>query len=136
MKNLSVVSVFLILAGILLSCNAQTDKVFKAQGISAEKNIEVIYFHFSRRCATCQAIEKVSSEAVDTNYGDRVVFLSYNLDKPDGKKRGEELGITGQSLLILGGDKPFDLTRDAFMNARSNPDQLKKLIKEKVDSLL
>ena len=98
--------------------------------------VEVFYFHFTRRCITCQNVENVSKEAVAELYGDKVNFTGYNLDEPEGEKKGEELGIYGQTLLIVGGDAKIDITSEGFMNARNNSDKLKQIIKEKIDPLL
>lgn len=98
--------------------------------------VEVFYFHFTRRCATCQAVEDVSKQSVEDLYGDKVFFASYNLEEPEGEKKGEEVGVTGQALVIVSGDKKIDITSDGFMNARSNPGKLKEIIKEKIDPLL
>jgi hypothetical protein len=106
------------------------------QKIAPTKNVEVYYFHFARRCATCQAVEDVSKESVKDLYGDKVKFSAYDLDEPEGEKKGNEIGVTGQALLIVSGDARIDITNDGFMNARSNPEKLKNIIKEKIDPLL
>ncbi|MCK5105183.1 MAG: hypothetical protein KAR17_20310 [Cyclobacteriaceae bacterium] len=90
----------------------------------------------TRRCLTCQAVEDVTKEALKEFYGDKVPFAGYNLDEDTGKEKGESLDISGQTLVIVSGDSKINITNEGFMYARSNPDKLKQLIKEKVDALL
>ena len=100
------------------------------------ENIKMYYFHYSRRCATCNAVESVSKEAVNELYGEKVSFVDINLDDKAGKAKGKELKVSGQTLLIVSGDTKINITNEGFMNARNNPDKLKAVIKEKIDSLL
>jgi hypothetical protein len=98
--------------------------------------VEVYYFHFSRRCETCQAVESVSRQAVQDLYGDKVLFADVNLDDSAGAEKGKFLGISGQSLLVVSGSSKIDITSSGFLYARENPDKLKATIQEKADSLL
>ena len=105
------------------------------QELAKSEGVDVYYFHLSRRCATCQAVENTAREAVQELYGDKVGFASYNLDETEGKEKGASVGVSGQTLLIVKGDTRIDITNAGFMNAKSNPDKLKKIIKEKIDPL-
>lgn len=118
------------------TASGQDTKKVEDQELKQVNNVDVYYFHFSRRCATCQAVESVSKESVEDLYGDKVKFSAYNLDEAEGEKKGEEVGVTGQSLLIVSGETKIDITSDGFMNARNNPEKFKKIIKEKIDPLL
>jgi len=97
--------------------------------------IEVYYFHFSRRCVTCQAVETVAQDALIDFYGGKIVLKSVNLDDKANNALAKKLGAKGQALLIVKGNKKIDLTNDGFLNARSNPDKFTKKIKETIDSL-
>ena len=119
-----------------ISCSAQTDKKNDNPRISNTGKVEVYYFHYTRRCITCQSVENVSREAVADLYGDKVVFSDFNLEEENGKQKGEQLGVSGQTLLIVSGDTKINITNEGFMNARRNPDKLKQIIKEKIDPLL
>ena len=44
--------------------------------------------------------------------------------------------ISGQTLLIICGEKVVNLTNEAFLNARTNPDKLKIKIKSTIDSMM
>lgn len=131
---------FLVLACatvmISLTAMAQENQSVENQKIATSGNVVVYYFHFSHRCATCKAVESVSMESVRDLYGNKVRFSAYNLDEEEGELKGKEIGVSGQALLIVSSDTKIDITNEGFMNARSNPDKLKKIIKEKIDPLL
>ncbi|MDD2289836.1 MAG: nitrophenyl compound nitroreductase subunit ArsF family protein [Bacteroidales bacterium] len=107
--------------------------------VAEEKNdlsgIEVYYFHYSRRCVTCQAVEAVAQDALIDFYEGRIALKSVNLDDKANNDLAKKLGVKGQSLLIVKGDKKIDLTNEGFLNARSNPDKFASKIKETIDAL-
>jgi hypothetical protein len=126
-----------MLMGIGLSCNANANKEEgKKEEIKQAETIEVYYFHNTRRCATCKAVENVSKNAVEAMENENVTFTELNLEKPEGEKKAEELGVSGQALLVVGGDKKINITQKGFMYARSNPEKLKEIILQKVNELL
>jgi hypothetical protein len=120
--------------------------IFMISGIFAGNpfptaKIEVYYFHFTRRCMTCNNVEKVSKEAVDKQYPEQVkkgeiTFKSVNLDEKDGEAIGAKLKIEGQTLIIISGDKRVDLTDKGFMYANNSPEKLKAEIKKAIDAIL
>ncbi|MCT4602547.1 MAG: thioredoxin family protein [Marinifilum sp.] len=116
-------------------CSAQsTEKTSCCTHKETEGKVVAYYFHATRRCATCEAVEKVTKNALAEYYGDKVPFESINREKENdlvGKYK-----ISGQSLIIVKGDKVINLTNDAFLNARNNPDKLKSKIKTTIDKLI
>ncbi|MEA2105412.1 MAG: nitrophenyl compound nitroreductase subunit ArsF family protein [Bacteroidota bacterium] len=135
MKLFNFLTIAFIAISMNFSCTAQANKDEKNETIVKAENVEVFYFHYTRRCATCNAVEDVTKEAIEEYYGDDVFFKSYNLDEADGKEKAEEIGISGQTLIIVNGDNKINITNEGFMNARTNPEKLKQIIKEKIDSL-
>jgi hypothetical protein len=142
-KLLSTLSFFFTIGIIALSAqccnNDKTNNTSKTQEActSTKQTVDVkaYYFHATRRCATCQAVETVTQEALKENYGEKVPFQSINLDQEKENPLIEKYKISGQTLLIIKGDKVVNLTNDAFMNARTNPDKLKTKIKATIDSM-
>lgn len=136
MKNLK--SLFLVMATLIMSisCSSQTKNGSNPITKSKNDKVQLIYFHYTHRCATCQAVEAVSKEAIAELYGPKVTFTSYNLDEEAGQTKGKALDVSGQTLLIISGNTSINMTNEGFMNARSNPDKLKAIIKEKIDPLL
>jgi len=105
--------------------------------VSAEETaITAYYFHATRRCATCQAVEKVSKEYIEENYAGKVNFISINRDEEQNSELVEKYEIAGQTLLIVSGDEVINLTNEAFLNARTNPEKLQEKIKSTIDARL
>lgn len=96
----------------------------------------VYYFHATRRCATCQAVESTTKEALKEYYGDKIVFESINRDEDKENPLIAKYKVSGQTLLIIKGNKVINLTNEAFMNARTNPNKFKAKLKATVDPLL
>ena len=127
---------FFLAAGIVFSCNGQSSRDDDQTQVKQADQVQVYYFHMSRRCATCKAVEDVSRQAVQEMNSDKVNYAAYNLEEPEGKKMAEKLNVSGQTLLIAGGDKKINLTREGFMHARTQPEKLIEMMQEKVKSLL
>lgn len=110
-------------------------------GGPATKKIEVYYFHFTRRCMTCNNVEKVSKEAVEQQYAEKVkageiTFKSINLDEKEGEAIGAKLKVEGQTLLIVSGEKRVDLTDKGFLYANNSPEKLKAEIRKAINEML
>jgi len=113
----------------------------KKEALSSEKIVKVYYFHYTRRCATCLAVENETQDILNDLYNGQIenkqiIFQSVNLDEDGSKELAEELEISGQTLIIVAGENKENITTDAFMNARSNPEKLKEIIKSTIDALL
>ena len=112
----------------------------KADGFSKDK-VEVFYFHLTRRCVTCQAVENVARDAVKELYPAEVekgtvVFRTLNLEDKSSEADAKRVNATGQCLLLVSGDTRIDLTSEGFMNARNSPEKLREEIKKAIDPLL
>jgi hypothetical protein len=138
MKQITMLSVALIMMLGSLSCNAQTNKKADAKSTVAAK-VEVYYFHFTRRCNTCESVESNAKRAVEILYADKVktgeiTFKGLNLDDASSKTIAEKLGVGGQTLLVVCGDKKIDITDKGFMNAH-DLERMKEIIKKVIDNL-
>lgn len=105
------------------------------------RKVEAYYFHFTARCATCRAVEEQTKRNIEILYPRQVKdgtisFKALNLEEPDGKTLGEKLKISGQTVLIVSGNKKINLTNEGFLLVQSNPDKYKNIIKQKIDNLL
>lgn len=140
MKKLIVLSFALIMMLSGISCNAQTAKKQTAKVVSTGK-VEVVYFHFTRRCMTCNAVETESKKALEAMYpqlikSGKITFKSINLDDASSKTAAEKCGAEGQSLLVMSAGKRIDLTSQGFLYAVSNPAKLKAELRKTIDPLL
>ncbi|OQX99337.1 MAG: hypothetical protein B6I20_10065 [Bacteroidetes bacterium 4572_117] len=145
MKKLFSILSFVLFAGFV-SVNAQSNDFLAQNSTDMQKNesvktlktnkVKVYYFHATRRCATCQAVEAVTEKAIKEYYGKKVPFKSINREINQNNPLVKKYKISGQTLLIISGDKVVNLTNDAFMYARTNPDKLKAKIKKTIDSMM
>jgi hypothetical protein len=143
MKKIISILSFVFVIGLLSlnaqCCNKATTDCETAKTTvqnQTKTDVQAYYFHATRRCATCQAVESVTKDALKEYYGDKVAFQSLNIEEMKDKSLIEKYKVSGQTLLIIKGDKVVNLTNDAFMNARTNPDKLKAKIKSTVDSMI
>jgi hypothetical protein len=141
MRQLLLMSVFAVMMIGSLSCDAAQGKKSRTVKAVAAAEVEVYYFHFTRRCVTCNAVESESKKAIESLYPEQVkagkiTFKGINLDDEDSKAIAEKLGVGGQCLLVVSGKDTFDLTSQGFMYARSNPEKLKADIKRVIDPLI
>jgi len=104
-------------------------------------DIQVYYFHNTKRCATCNAVENETKMALDMLYPEQseagtIEFTSLNLEEEEGEKMAESLQVSGQTLLLVKGENQVNLTNDGFMNARTNPTKFHEILKSNIDQLL
>jgi len=95
--------------------------------------VSVLYFHATRRCATCEAVEKVTKEVLSGHYQDQVKFHSIN--REEAVELAKHYGIKWQALIIVKGNQVINITNDAFLNARTKPDKLKAKIKATINQI-
>jgi hypothetical protein len=140
MKIFRLISAILMLAPVM-ACTAQpSDKQAESRDNNSGR-IEAYYFHFTARCTTCKTIEARAKENLETLYPNQfkkgfITFQSVNLDESVNKPLAEKLGVSGQTLLIVKGDKKINLTNEGFMYAVVKPEKFKEIINEKVDGLM
>jgi hypothetical protein len=132
------VSVLAIIAGSI-SCSNQGNKKQVTQAINTS-DVNVYYFHFTRRCATCIAVEENARKAIEALYPNKVKtgeysFTSLNLDEASTKEIADKLGVGGQSLMVVRGDKKIDITSAAWMAAH-DLDKMQVEIKSGIDKVL
>ena len=140
MKQLFVTSMAIMMVFIQFSCNGQTAQKQTGTGSEITSQVGVYYFHFTRRCSTCIAVEENSKKAVEELYPEQVktgeyFFKGINLDEESSKDIAKELGVGMQTLLVVHGDKKVDITGEGFMYAQEY-EKLKAEIEKAVDKAL
>jgi hypothetical protein len=136
--------IFLIIAWTVFlqlnSCNARGQADNSQTGIIQSETVEVYYFHFTRRCETCLAVENESRKAIEELYPSaleegRIIFKSLNLEEEEGKLIAQKFNIAGQTLLVIRFGEKIDLTNQGFMFARTDPEKLKKALQEAIGKI-
>ena len=140
MKPNYFVFVFVLLLSTSFYGIAQTEVIEKEKSSVGEQTIEVYYFHNTRRCATCQAVEDVTKITLEENYPEEfknglITFQSLNIEDDKNEPLARKLHVSGQTLLFIKNGKKKDLTNDAFMYARTKPEKLQEKIIKTMDSL-
>jgi hypothetical protein len=142
MKKVIWISIIVValVAFLAFRPDSKADVSSDAAIISADK-IEVYYFHFSRRCVTCLAVENKTQEAIVALYPEayskgKITFASVNLEDEKSKPVAERVNVTGQALIIMSGEFKKDLTAEGFLYANNNFEKLKSEIKKVMDPLV
>jgi hypothetical protein len=139
MKKTALSAILMLLILTVISCNSQSNKKVSVQNVESS-DVNVYYFHFTRRCATCLAVEDNARKAVKALFPDEVKtgdysFSAINLDEAGSKEIASKLGVGGQTLLVVRGDKKIDITDKGFLNAH-DLEKMKVEIKSAVDKVL
>ena len=124
MKTLKVVLFLMLLAPVFTLAQSNGAK------------IEAYYFHNATRCTTCKTVEAEAKADLKELYGDKVTFQALNLEEKSTDAIAKKLKVSGQTLLVVKGDKQVNLTNEGFLYAVTDPDKFKAKIKEKVDPLM
>ena len=140
MKKFRLIIALLVLVPFV-SCNSQQSNMQAESSDNNSDKIEAYYFHFTARCMTCNTIEAKVKENLQALYPNQfnqglITFQSLNLEESANKPLAYRLGVSGQALLIVKGDKKVNLTNEGFLYAVSKPEKFKEIINEKVDGLL
>lgn len=142
MKTIKFFTVLTIIFA-LSSCKGQSNSKENATNTSVSK-IEILDFHSTNRCMTCNAIEKNTKYTLDTYFSEelkneKITFQVVNVDKKENEKLAEKFEAAGTSLLINiiknGKETKLDLTDFAFMNG-NNQAVFSKDLKAKIDEAL
>lgn len=102
-----------------------------------EAAVKVYYFHNSRRCATCMAVESKSLKALQELYPEamkqgKITFSALNVEEESGKAEAEGLGVKGQCLLVVKDGQKTDLTDKAFLYCKVSPEKLKSALQDAI----
>ena len=145
MKTLEPSFLLMLVALILFGCNAPTKEnqtsENQSEALVQTDDIQVYYFHNTKRCATCNAVEDETLMALELFYKDNIEagtieFTSLNLEEEAGESMAKELQVSGQTLLLVKGETKVNLTNDGFMNARTNPTKFHEILRTQIDKLL
>ncbi len=130
--------------GLMLSaCNGQSKSKDQSLDQSISK-IEVLDFHSTNRCMTCNAIEANTKYTLDTYFSkelaaDKITFQVINIDKKENEKIAEKFEASGTSLILNviknGKETQINLTDFAFMNG-NDQEVFSKELKSKIETEL
>jgi len=139
------IKLFTILVSFLIfsSCNAQDESNTSASNQNASK-IEVLDFHSTHRCMTCNAIEANTKYTLQTYFAKevadgKITFRLINVDEEANEAIAEKFEAFGTALfinvIVNGKETQIELTDFAFMKANEKEEFAQEL-KIKLDSEL
>lgn len=146
MKKFNIL-ILVVVSIFLFSCKEKAQKEEIKEEIKEEKlanQIEVIDFHSTHRCMTCNAIEANTKYTLDTYFSkemteNKISFKTINVDEKVNFKTAEKFEATGTALflnvIVDGKETPIDLTEFAFMDGNDQETFSTKL-KAKIEAEL
>jgi len=124
-----------VLSLVSISCKEKTAKEKKVNEKLTNK-VEVIDFHSTHRCMTCNAIEANTKHTLETYFSEElaknsITFQVINVDLEENNQICEKFEATGTALflnvIIDGKETAHDLTEFAFMNGNDQETFSKEL---------
>lgn len=106
--------------------------------IASKPKLEVLYFHATNRCATCNAIENNALKTLDQNFKTEmdkgvIKFTSINVDESVNKALAERYKVAFSTLLLVNNDGAItELSKSAFQYALTNPDKYAEILKAEI----
>ena len=132
-----------ILSLYLTACNGQNKQTQQTADRSVSR-IEVLDFHSTHRCMTCNAIEANTEYTLKTYFTDelkskKITFQTINVDKEENEKIAEKFQASGTALILnvisKGKETHVDLTDFAFMKG-NDKEAFSKALKAKIEQQL
>lgn len=117
-------------------CDTVSNKVCCNKENVTNNQSQIVYFHNERRCATCMAVEEVTKEVIAQYDSSAIIFYSYQIDDEECADLVTKFQISGQTLLLCGKDTTINLTNDAFMYARVDPEKFKEILTAALKSVI
>ncbi|MEG1838840.1 MAG: nitrophenyl compound nitroreductase subunit ArsF family protein [Bacteroidaceae bacterium] len=120
----------------LFSCGNNTSR--KAQVTTETKQsdcLEVLYFHGKQRCITCNAIEKLAKEVVDSLNNNKIVLKVIDISKAENEAIADKYEVTWSSLILDRGGKIEDLTEMGFSYAKNSPEEFKSKLLDSINKM-
>ena len=142
MKQLSIL-VTLLISLAVFSCKEKVQTEVTSNAITVNK-VEVIDFHSTHRCMTCNAIEANTKYTLETYFAKelkdhKITFQVINVDEEENEKIAEKFEASGTSLFLNviknGKETQINLTDFAFMNG-NDQEAFSKELKTKIDKEL
>ncbi|WP_290535660.1 nitrophenyl compound nitroreductase subunit ArsF family protein [Alistipes sp.] len=134
-RLLSILALLLVACGGNGSSNrsqASTPEPEREQAAPSEQ-VEVLYFHGKKRCATCNAIERLTKETVE-GLGRRDITVRI-LEIEQNEELARRYGVAWSSLLVIRGDSVRNLTRMGFSLARNRPEEFRARLTDTLTQL-
>ncbi len=119
---------------VILSFASCSENLSKKQSEEiAEDVTEVLYFHTKKRCITCNSIEQLSKEVVDSLANDKIVMSI--IDITENETMADKYEVSWSSLLLHRAGKTENLTNMGFSYAKNQPQVFKAKLIEALENI-
>lgn len=122
---------FAVVALTLFSCGGNTSQ--KQVVEVADDVTQVLYFHTKQRCITCNAIEQLTKEVVDSLANEKIVMSVVDITQSEAI--ADKYEVTWSSLVLDRGGKVVNLTDVGFSYAKNQPQQFKTKLVEALQNI-
>lgn len=124
--------VLLSAAALLCACGGNSGRTSATEKIDSDC-VQVLYFHGKQRCKTCNAIERLTKEVVDSIRSDKVVMRV--IDITENEALADKYEVTWSSLVLDRGGRVENLTKTGFSYATDRPGVFKAELTEAITRL-
>lgn len=144
MKKIILLFISVLISFACTNAN-KNNKSHNNKEVSPKNQIEILYFHGKQRCITCNAIEKLTKEVVNTDFSDQlrngdIVFKVIDISTPEGRSIADQYEVSWSSLYLNkwenGQETKNNMTDTGFSYAKNEPEIFKDKIKNKINELL
>lgn len=119
----------------LLSCADKTSKQ-QAPAVSQPDDVtQVLYFHGKQRCVTCNAIEQLTKEVVDSLANEKIVMKIVDISKKENEGIADSYEVSWSSLILDRNGKTVNLTKMGFGYAKTQPAIFKANLVEAINNI-
>ena len=121
---------------VFFSCGESTSK--KRQVVTEIKKtdvVEVLYFYGKQRCISCNAIEQLTKEVVDSLNNNKIVMTSIDISLPENEGIADKYEVSWSSLFLDRGGKIENLTDTGFSYAKGKPQVFKAKLVEAIEKM-
>lgn len=119
----------------LISCGGNASKKQATTKVQQSDITEVLYFHGKQRCITCNAIEKLTKEVIDSLANEKVVMKIIDISQKENEATADKYEVTWSSLILDRGGKVENLTDMGFSYAKGQPEVFKTKLVEAINNI-
>ncbi len=102
------------------------------------------YFHQTFRCISCQTMEDLAARTIEERFAEeirkgQVVWMSVNVDEPQGKALGQRFNARGSELVVArmeDGECKYSKRLDALWELKDRPETFSEHLVNEIHTLL
>lgn len=126
-------TLYLAALTLLCACGGNPGRPTAAGETAAADCVQVLYFHGKQRCVTCNAIERLTREVVDSMGRDGVVMRVIDLNEDE--SLADQYEVTWSSLILDRDGRVENLTQMGFGYAKDQPGVFKTRLTEAIERM-